>query len=94
MTMASNKISKHQRGVLVKAFRLLRAGCLEGERLSVQAEKDPAALKKLVDHVIEMRKLSAEIEQGLINYAGASSLLEQINQKRGKPTLRVLKGGG
>lgn len=96
--MATVKISKHQRNVLIKAFRMLRAGCLEGERLAVQAENDPVAAEKLVVHSVEMMKLAAQIEQGLMQHAGAAAVIEQISKKRGKPTetkpsLRVVKGG-
>jgi len=89
-------MTKVQRDVLLKAFRLLRAGAAEGERLTNEAALSPKNIAKLLEHVAATVRISQEIETALQMHVGASALLESITTRedpKQRNGLRLLKGG-
>ncbi len=91
--MKLKTMNKKQKTQLVKAFRMLKAGAEKGEDLARLCEISDDAVRQLVEHVSSVLHLVSAIEQGLGQHIVASKLLAKIDEKRGKPQLRLVKGG-
>ncbi len=86
-------MNKTQQAFIIKAFRLIREGAAEGERIA----RDESA-EAVAKHVDDMIAMLAVVKEGIGHHIGAQAVLKGIGEVRpkvaakiGRPKLSLVK---
>lgn len=70
-------MKKDQKAVLMKAFRILRTGAAEGEKIANEGN-----VEQVAEHINVMMRLLYEMREGLDMHVCAKAVLETVETNR------------